>query len=321
MSEPTGESDDQRGPTKEEIERVVRRLNTEYYSANPHMYFHQRLMHLIVVAAAPEKLVDLVGDGITLGDVTLGLNPGDAPVMSPLADEETREKYLATESTVLLHHIAEVLLRLELAHERQPLCPWIEMVNLRWDFKDKLRERFPEEGSHPDDTQLLFPVYFVGPSREETRFGDDSVEPDLDNISAFLHHFADMHLQEAAVYNSAKHGLGVVAGETRLSLEGCFDWTSMSVAGLDRTGSAISHLLVRSANVERDIQFAVMATNLMRQLWDVAKARYVGAELPRLNMFAQPTFKRVSLCRKEMTIDRLALPLWIFGAGVDNSSS
>ena len=315
------ESDDGRELTRPEIDRIAQTLNAEYYSANPHMYFHQRLAQLFIVAAAPEKLDALAEEGLRLGEITLSLSDPQVPVMSPLVDDETRQKYVAMESTVLLHHAAEVLLRLELAHERQPRCPWLEMVNLRRDFKEKLRKRFPEEGSQPDDSTLLFPVYYLASSRDQMQFADDSLQPDLDNISAFMHHFASIHIKEAAVYNSAKHGLGVVAGETQFSMEGGLDWKSMSIAGLDRSGPAVSHLLMRSVNVERDLQFTVVATKLIRQLWDVAKARYVGAEWPRLDMFSQPKFKDVSLCRQTWAIDRMRVPLWLFGADSADSPS
>lgn len=307
--------------TPRQVDRLVRRLNTEYYSANPHTYFHERLAHLFVVAAAPEKLDALVADELKLGELTLGFNTGETPIMSPLVDDATREKYVAIESTVLLHHVAEVLLRLELAHERQPRCPWLEMVNLTWDFKDKLKERFPERGRHPDDSRLLFPVYYLGLSREEVEFNDNSLQPDLDNISAFLHHFARLHIKEAAIYNSAKHGLGVVAGETQFDMQGLFEWKSMSIAGLDRTGHDVSHMLMRSVNVERDLQFSVFAVNLIRQLWDVARARYIDAEKPLLNMFAQPKFKEVNLGCQKMTIEHLRVPLSLFGVDPTDESS
>lgn len=47
------------------------------------------------------------------------------------ADEEDLSRYAVAESSVLLHHAAETLFRLYLAHRELPPCPWLEVSRLR----------------------------------------------------------------------------------------------------------------------------------------------------------------------------------------------
>jgi hypothetical protein len=304
-------NDQPRELTLEERARLVRRINEYFYRGLPHEYFRQRLLNLMLFAADSDRLFELIGDGVTLGNVTLRpLEPGDPPV----EERDPNEQYLAIESTSLVHHAAETLLRLYMAHKGLGPCPWMEMTLLRYNFKTAVEETFPEASPRKEDLDALFPVFFLAPSRADIRFADDDLDPDLENVWHFVHHFAQMHLTEAPVYNSAKHGLGVVGADAGLSMEGGFDWRSLSLVGPVTDGRYPTHVQFRSVDVERYIAFTHVATQLMQQLWDVARARYLGEELKGVNLFVAPKFKDVLMNGKSFGIDHFNMPLWFWSA-------
>ena len=187
------------------------------------------------------------------------------------------------------------------------------MALLRYDFKKRLNERFPSGERLRTTSLTLFPVYFGFATKDDAPFADDSVVPDVANISKFLHHFAEMHLGEAPIYNAAKHGLSVVGGERGLKVEndqGTFDSKVLSLAAFDLTKGKLTRVRRRTISVERDIAFTVVATDLMRQLWDVARTRYTRAPLHRLSMFEVPTFASVfKIGRAASGFDRARFPL------------
>jgi hypothetical protein len=303
--------DESRELTPAERGRLVRRINQYFYRGLPHEYFRQRLLNLMLIAANPDGLFALIGDGVTLGNVTLRpLGPGDPPA----EERDPHEQYLAIESTSLVHHAAETLLRLYIPHRGQRRCPWMEMTLLRYDFKTVVEKAFPEARPREEDLDALFPVFFLVPSRKDIQFADDDLDPDLENVWHFLYHFAQMHLTEAPVYNSAKHGLGVVGADAGLNMEGVFDWRSLSLVGPVTEGRHPTHVQFRSVDVERDIAFTHVATQLMQQLWDVARARYIGDELKGVNLFVAPKYKDIALNGKSFGIDHFNMPLWFWSA-------
>lgn len=297
--------------TPEEMGRLTRRINEYFYRGLPHEYFRQRLMNLMLLAAEPDRVFALIGDGVTLGKLTLRASEPSDP---PPEEHDPREQYLAIEATSLVHHAAETLIRLYIAHKGQRSCPWVEMALLRHGFKTTVEKAFSDARPREEDLQDLFPVFFLASSRHGIRFTDDDLEPDLENIWHFLHHFAQMHLSEAPVYNSAKHGLGVVGADAGFSLEGVFDWRSLSLVGPVVKDRRPTHMQFRSVDVERDIAFTHVATNLMRQLWNVARARYLGEELKAVDMFIAPKYKDIALYGKSFGIDRINMPLWLWSA-------
>ena len=142
-----------------QMRAVIASVNKRYYSAAPYEYLFQRLIHLVLAAGAPEKLDLALGDGVDLGQIRLhssGIEEQGS--FDSLANEGLRKKYVAIEATVLLHQAAETLLRLHLAHECQPSCPWIEMSRLRQPskFKKKLRGRFLNGAADEGLFQYIF---------------------------------------------------------------------------------------------------------------------------------------------------------------------
>jgi hypothetical protein len=50
-----------------------RSLNEQFFEAQPWVYFQQRLAHLMLAKASPERYRDLLSEGVTAGGVTLTL--------------------------------------------------------------------------------------------------------------------------------------------------------------------------------------------------------------------------------------------------------
>src|SRR5690348_10436328 len=105
---------------------TFQRLNAEFYRASPHTYFRDRLQMLALRAVNPTVIDEAVGDeGITWGRLHLVADghPNASPETAA-EREDAHSRFLVAESQVLLHHTAEALLRMYLAHETYPACPW-----------------------------------------------------------------------------------------------------------------------------------------------------------------------------------------------------
>ena len=144
---------------------TAEQLNETFYRTAPHDYFRQRLFNLLLVASKSDEIADLAGETITYGSLQVGRSPGSA------SNEEENsalvEQFVATEAEILLHHISETLLRLYLAHETAPLCPWIEVTRLRnfREFKESARELFLSTTNEPSDESIA--RVLVGTSNPE----------------------------------------------------------------------------------------------------------------------------------------------------------
>lgn len=108
------------------IDEQFPELNERFYRgpSTPHWYLTQRYLSLLLLTRGPElKQSD--------APVTFEVGPLKATFATEDSDEDTRDDFLSVESTVLAHHAAETLLRLYLAHEGLPRCPWLEVARLR----------------------------------------------------------------------------------------------------------------------------------------------------------------------------------------------
>ncbi len=120
---------------------AFKRLNEQFYNSCPSRYFEHRLNNLLVAAAADEKFgprlragIDICGDRIEIGD--------DERIESDLP-ADTLGRFVTAESVVLLSHLAESTMRLFLAHEGRPPCPWFSISSLEFgDFWREVELRF-----------------------------------------------------------------------------------------------------------------------------------------------------------------------------------
>jgi hypothetical protein len=176
-------------------------LNALLYRTNPSQYFRTRL-HGVAVHLKPEA------EAVSL--------PSGATLWLPPQDEDTRLRYAAMETTVLLHHAAETLIRAYLAHRQQPDCPWLEIAKLNNYRKFKETTRRMIAGSPTVwDRRELAQVFFGGTDPVNAAVDIDVFAWDehLNAMEELIIYSAQRFLDDAPLYNSAKHGLSSIANE------------------------------------------------------------------------------------------------------------
>ena len=215
---------------------------------------------------------------------------------------DDQERFTITEGEVLLHHASETLLRLYIAHESIPPCPWLEIARERHfaEFKRRVSKRFLENSLSEDERRSKLVPIFHGTNERERLEPTPSLEDwnaSLDNIECFLQHFARVFLEPGA-YNAAKHGLALSAGESGMELLG--------IPELTKKGPAIEYLSARKAE-DRD-RWALhtrwvdigrslalhMAARLIQGLWEIAAWRYADRKPERgLLLYGQPRYEEM----------------------------
>jgi hypothetical protein len=286
------------------------RLNEGFYSTEPHDFFARRLGLLLLAAARGREMSALFEEGIEVGDVKLGRAP-DAPPLSEdelLEDDRLRERFVLTEAASLLHHASETLLRLYLAHEELPPCPWLEVARERHfaPFKAKVRSRIVERPADDDFTEALARVFY-GPSDPMPEISPHDWRGSLENIANWLRHFGNWFLDDAGIYNATKHGFAIQADRLSFRLTP----TGQSSAVLDADGDAVTFLQLddegrwRIANRWIDLNELLvstwMATQLLGNLWTIGKWRYMGERPERVKFFEGPLYMafREALAKKK----------------------
>lgn len=262
------------------------RLNQEFYATKPSTYFRDRLTLLAVRAARTDALGALMEEGIQWGQIKIvhdrsACGPDDAAT-----EEADRQRFVATESQMLLHHASEALLRMFLAHECQPECPWIEMASLlnhrefRAEVTELAKRVWPQEridaighvfiGVVPDD-----------PSHDWTEHRDAAVR--------LIRVLANRLNNDSNLYNSAKHGLTSLAGSGSLTFvsdsgEPFLGVDGVNVAFLEREGTRKAghtwYHRTQWMNPEQAAWLTRLAITQMEALWTVAKWRYLNEAPP-----------------------------------------
>jgi hypothetical protein len=274
-------------------------LNGTFYATRPWQYFRHRHRYLLLAAGAPEKLLAIARDGVEIGRLAFRLSddPDEA-----VEDEEDRKRYLLAETEALMHHVSETLLRLYLAHESLPECPWLEMARVRsaGEFKQRVEKRFTRSDADANRSALAR-VFFGADQREKiTPTPDaDGWERGITNVEFFLRHYA-RHFLDADVYNALKHGLAIRAGESGMQLDDGeliqVEGTALEFLSLrrDQGGHQRWNMTTRWIEIERALSFVYVATALIESMWDIGRARYLG-ELPKsINAWLKPEYEQVA---------------------------
>jgi len=188
-------------PDSNDPKATYRRLNTDFYAADPADYFHVRWLALMLLAGRPDDALSLFGEGIAFGHVY-------AKLENSQSDAEGVRDFATMESQVLFHQACETLLRLYLAHVGRPPCPWLDMAG-ETSFA-QFKERVRNEIIAADVTSDVAEVFLGGSKVAFDGLGDDEWTDAIRNLTAFLRTFAARWLDEAHAYNSLKHGLAVL---------------------------------------------------------------------------------------------------------------
>lgn len=251
-------------------------LNRDFYRAEPAEYLDNRLWSLLT----------MIGETGRARPARQRRRYGSQTYTWTTDSDEVRERYAAMESTVLLHHACEALLRLYLAHADMEQCPWLAISKLRGPglfnaAVDRLRK---ELGSAARDTDLL--LTFTA-STTAAQFNpacpEDAWESHHRGLVALVRYAARTVREDAPFYNSAKHGLAVLAGPMMFSL------TADNGSGFSQNGPTLEILdaeIVDKATKARqwrraarwlDPPVAVEVTaaiiKVIQSLWDASRLR------------------------------------------------
>jgi len=264
-------------------------LNQRFYDAQPWAYFRRRLAHLAQTADPDAELVPPGGTMFTVGKAQVRLDPHEGEDREADVSSIANTRFVAAEGEVLLHHTSETVLRLALAHlpaedGALPEAPWLALARERSfkTFKERLRETFLADidiHARRQSMQLLFDRH---PARD-----DDGADQRLDELARYLAYLTRVVL-DADAYNAAKHGFALRGDRSALDVHvdnhSVMAASGYSVALLhvvgDRSGRRRWRLTERWYSIDVTVALISTATDLLENLWAVARRRYLGAPLP-----------------------------------------
>jgi hypothetical protein len=261
------------------VERL-RELNERFYSAEPADYFRTRLRALLVLAGRSDDFAALLRQGTEYAGVTVQLGE-DGEV-----DPESLGRYATTESQVVLHHAAEAVIRLYLAHLGRPDCPWLELsraTNFR-EFKRRVADEIVEL-RRSGQLERSVAWVFLGRAEAQSQEDDEKWADVCTNLASFLRVLAGRWLDDARLYNALKHGLAVIPGDAVFQLIGddgdavrMGEGTSIEL--LEPTqwdeGRRQWQLTTKWLDVRESLGLIEVACMMIDSLWLVARHRYMG---------------------------------------------
>lgn len=269
-----------------------RDLNRQFFAEDrgPHIFIRHRLRGLLLATSDDPRLADLVTSGISHDTVSMTFPAVESPIGAPGTAE------LATlDAVVMFHHAAETLLQLFVILEEEPPCPWLAITRLKRRrgglskrLKD-LRNRWKSPTTRGALTRVFYGQNLRGPSGVEKNWWEDQVQGLRIVVSEALRRFHD----EADLYNSAKHGLGMVPGQAAMSYGDLPDpiikasGPSLTIleVGESSTGPKwfqTTHWINRSTT----IAMTALIADQIENLWAVARARYADGPVQWKPKFA-----------------------------------
>lgn len=270
----------------------------------PWAYFLNQVELLALVSERADGLDDLLRAGMQIGRTRLGLRDDGGPETDER--EQDRNRFLVAQAEVLLHHAAETLLRLYLAHEAKAPCPWLEIAETRSfrEFKKAVRGLASDLDGGRERSGLMR-TFFIHDDPDafqtEPRLTQEQWDERQRNISSWLAWFASYFL-DANVYNAAKHGLAVIAGDSGIQL----GWLSDPSAILGRRGPSLIYVeevrgrdgpewrrTMKWINLETHLLAIFVACNFMRAIMAAGAAVRGGSPPRRLMSLSRPTLGEV----------------------------
>lgn len=281
-------------------------LNQLFYGMSPHGYLRMRLRSLYLWLGNPDGMNDLLRAGVKFDDMSISRSEDPDE-----EDDDERQRSAVIECEVLLHHVAETLLRLYLIHSRLPACPWLELSRER-DFRKfkKEVERLRTRLDSREEEDRIHKVFHINSERSAIKPTPDVETWDnaATNIAGFLDFYAG-HFLDSAPYNAAKHGLAVTAGEQGFAFGVGADQEPV----LSRSGPAIEYLKiapdpggrprwsreVKWIVAKRAVPFIYLGCNFIEAIWNIGSGRYGVCDPTEIKMFDHPRFEDV-LARSEV---------------------
>lgn len=278
-------------------------MNEDFYRLEPVTYFLFRLRNLLLSASHGLEMVQLLEQGVHVGVFSMSVE-GEA--VSDQLDEEQKEDqdaFVTLETEVLLHHVSETLLRLYLAHENSPPCPWISISRERSPRRFKKRVSGLLDRLHTPEGEDGLVRLLLGPA-DRAAFSNPSFSERewrelIDNSRLWLSWFA-RYILDGDVYNAAKHGLAVHSKRsgTKVAIDGK---DLMEAAGpaleflhsvrLDGEEDRKWQRTTKWVHWDRLFGAIHIACQLIERLWTVARWRYREEEKLKLEVrvFATPS--------------------------------
>lgn len=245
-------------------------LNADFYKEKPWRYFQQRLAHLVLVASDSQRYRAVFAEPLSISNVSVQVDVAGSDEY-PSAEQS----FTAVEAEVLLHHVAETLLRLVHAHSEPDPCPWLRMSRLTSArvFKEWV-EKQVTEASHEQLGSLSQYILAVDPQQPS----------EVDACARYLRLFGQ-HFLDADPYNAAKHGMALSGGSERREIE--IDGQKL----FQRDGAVVNWLSSwprddvtrptrwtrgsRLYSTEAVIALINVAIQLMQSIWICARARHL----------------------------------------------
>lgn len=257
----------------------VQLWNESYYRSDPADHLRTRLELLVLAGAKRPELADLLAAGVTYAGFTAGPYERDsAPVEE---DSDSFEAFLTVESQQILHLACETVLRLFFVHSSSTNVPWLELNSLRpfWQFKSRVRSEVLTTA--PD--HALVALTCLGSPQPSDGSDPDEWASAVEGLVAFLRRFASIWLEEADVYNSIKHGLGVSAGDAVAHLDGVQMGGGPSVdypvqGEPEPDGARTWRLTTRWIDIGESLGLVAVAEQMIGSMWRIGRARFAGGE-------------------------------------------
>lgn len=260
-------------------------LNKKFYTSKwgPEQYLSARLKAAVLASSDSPLIAQAAAEGFEIGELKIAYSVDDDD-----SDEEAVD-FLATESSVLVHHAAETLLRLYFAHEGLPPCPWLETARLRLFpvFKKKVADLLDSLGEA--DVQASVMEVFTGrrtPGEQATPAQEAAWNAQRDGLVALLGTAGWQLLNDSNLYNASKHGLALFPAQVGFAIN--FEEAAPEI-DLSMEGRALQYLQVvkgphgkrweqRTGWVfaEANLSMTYLIARQISSLMSVARARYVG---------------------------------------------
>lgn len=273
-------------------------LNQEFYCADPMNYFQRRVQGLIMTLSDSPAIHEALIQGVSYGKTTIGRSADHKN------DQEATDTFASTESTNLLHHATECMLRLYLAHVDHQICPWLEIARMRAPAEFKSRVATLSETLHEQDTIDSLVDLFLGntdPQRLGLKLTSHEWQQKVTGLTIVVAYACNTVLSDAGLYNATKHGLAVVGGNHGFSLS-----TPQRDLTISTDGPALAFLDLadqEAPNTRRwakNLTFVQAESNIVMtevisrhigSLWAIARFRYVGVEPEDLQLpLFEPSF-------------------------------